>query len=298
MQPLAQRLTHLESAPLVLDGATGTELHRRGVDTSLPLWSARALLVAPQVLRQIHADYLAAGAELLTANTFRTHARNLRAAGLEHRAAQLTYEAVQLARQVAGDAAYVAGSQAPLEDCYAPERAPDDDTLAREHERMARHLAQAGVDLILLETHNSIREAVAAARAAANTGVPFWVSFVLGSDGRLLSGQPLREAAQAVLELGPMALLVNCCPADVVPAAMRELAAAAGHMPRGAYANIGRPDPQHGWINTDAQHPDVYARHAQAWFDAGARLIGGCCGTTPAHIAHLRHQWPRAAALR
>src|SRR5512146_2033834 len=89
---------------LLLDGATGTELQRRGVDTSLPLWSARALLEAPEVLRAIHADYIAAGADILTTNTFRTHRRTLTRAGLGERTHELTQLAVKIAREAAQQA--------------------------------------------------------------------------------------------------------------------------------------------------------------------------------------------------
>src|SRR5574342_1176370 len=101
--------------PLLLDGATGTELNRRGVNTDLPLWSARALLEAPDVLGQIHLDYVRAGAELITANTFRTHRRSLARAGLGDEAERLTRLAVSLARDAVraaqpGRACFVAGS--------------------------------------------------------------------------------------------------------------------------------------------------------------------------------------------
>src|SRR5262245_41106780 len=116
MRPFRDRLAGTQ--PILLDGATGTELNRRGVDTSLPLWSAAALLRAPEVVRQIHADYVASGAQAITANTFRTHERNLRASGLadaRRLASELTAQAVALARSAAGALAWVAGSQAPLE---------------------------------------------------------------------------------------------------------------------------------------------------------------------------------------
>ena len=173
--------------PILLDGATGTELNRRGVNTDLPLWSARALLEAPDVLRQIHADYVRAGAELLTADTFRTHRRSLARGGQADRAAELTRLAVSLAREAAALAApgrecFVAGSQAPLEDCYSPELVPPQADCEREHAELAGHLAAAGVDLILVETMNTIREAVAAVRAARATGLPVLASFVCRSD--------------------------------------------------------------------------------------------------------------------
>jgi homocysteine S-methyltransferase len=273
--------------PVLLDGATGTELARRGVNVEVPEWSATALLFAQSVLRQVHADYVATGAEIVTANTFRTHARNLATIGLADRAAELTRRAVDIAREAARGRAWVAGSQAPLEDCYTPAAVPPDDELDREHAEMAENLAAAGVDLILVETQNTIREAVAAARAALDTGLPVCVSFVCDAGGRLLSGESVSDAALAVLPFHPAAVLVNCLPADAALAAVEELRAACGGIPFGAYANVGYADPDRGWVKTAARQPDVYGKYAEAWLDAGAAIIGGCCGTTPEHIRWL-----------
>src|SRR5260221_3956648 len=142
-----------QARPILLDGATGTELNRRGVNTDLPLWSANALLTAPEVLGQIHADYIRAGAEMVTANTFRAHRRSLAGGGPAYgeRAAELVRQAVALARAAAAPAAagrevFVAGSQAPLEDCYSPQLVPPQAECEREHAEMAQHLAAAGAD--------------------------------------------------------------------------------------------------------------------------------------------------------
>jgi len=274
--------------PVLLDGPTGTELHRRGVDIALPLWSARALETAPGVLEAIHREYVDAGAEVLTACTFRTHERSLAAGGRPGRARAWTRRAVEIARAASRGRAWVAGSQAPLEDCYSPELCPDEDSLRREHEGMAQALAESGADLLLVETHNTVREAESAARAAAATGLPVLMSFVCGSDGRLLSGEPVSDAVRAVLPHRPTALLVNCAPAPDIEGPLREIAAAAPGVPFGAYANVGRPHPVHGWEATDAADPEAYARYAARWLDLGARLIGSCCGTGPVHIRCLR----------
>lgn len=282
MPDLLQRLQ--EHRPVLLDGATGTELNRRGVETSLPLWSARALWEAPEILEQIHRDYINAGAELLTANTFRTSRRTLSRAGMGEQAAELTALAVRIARDAAEGKAFVLGSQPPLEDCYRPDLVPEDNQLADEHAEQAAHLCRAGVDGILVETHNTIREAVAATEAATQTGLPVLVSFVCGSDGRLLSGETLSAAAFAVASFQPASLGVNCVPADDVLLLLQELRDTLPEMPLMAYANIGRADPVSGWINTDAQNPDRYAEYAETWLKFGTRIVGGCCGTTPAHI--------------
>ena len=275
---------------LLLDGATGTELYRRGVDISLPLWSARAILEAPKTLLQIHVDYLRAGADIITANTFRTHRRNLKQAGLGERAQQLTRRAVEIARRAiesTGSRALVAGAIAPLEDSYSPQRTPPAATLAVEHSVMANCLAACGVDALLVETMNSVREAVAATRAAVATGRPTLASVMCARDGRLLSGEPLATAAKALTALQPDALLINCVPA---PELHRPLTTLRAHtsLPVGAYGNVGYLNNDGNWMQTDAVQPEAYAAYARHWREAGAMLIGGCCGTTPAHIAALR----------
>jgi S-methylmethionine-dependent homocysteine/selenocysteine methylase len=286
-----------------LDGATGTELDRRAVDTSLPLWSARALLDAPDVLFQIHTDYLRAGAEIVTADTFRTHRRSLAKGGLGDRAGALTLQAVQIARQAIerfphAGLRFVAGSLAPLEDCYSPELVPPQAECDREHAEMAARLAEAGVDLILVETMNTVREAKAATQAARATGLPVLTSFICRSDGRLLSGETVAEAVRAIAPLGGVGLLINCTPSTTIHEPFRELRAAlargTSHRPPilGLYANIGHTDSVRGWESTADVTPLEYARLAVNWLKLGANLIGGCCGTTPGHIAAVRMVMP------
>jgi len=289
---------------LLLDGATGTELQRRGVDTGLPLWSARALIAAPAVLQTIHADYVAAGADIITTNTFRTHRRTLTRAGLGERTHELTQLAVKIAHEAARQVdrqVFVAGSIAPLEDCYSPQLVPPDSELWIEHAELARDLAQAGCDLLLVETMNTIREAVIAARCAAATGLPVCVSFVAGPNGRppdqisaadreplvLLSGESITEAVRAVQRLRPAVILINCVPLAYIDRAFNELRAA-HRGPIGLYANVGHADDQVGWTLTDDVQPAAYAQQAQQWLQHGAAIIGGCCGTTPDHIAALK----------
>jgi S-methylmethionine-dependent homocysteine/selenocysteine methylase len=279
-------------SPLLLDAALGTELQRRDADTSLPLWSARPLLRDPELVWTIHGDEAAAGADILTANTFRTHARTLAKAGLEARSGELTALAVQLAHQAAsvpGREIFVAGSLSPLEDCYRPELAPEDAALAREHGAQARFLAEAGVDLILAETHNSIREARAALAAGREAGLPVVLVLVTDGDGNLLSGETIADAVRVLRPLQPDALGINCVPAARLSADLEILAAVAPALPLCAYGNLGLPDEGRGWAFTEDLAPEEYAfPHAQRWIELGARIVGGCCGTTPEHTRTLR----------
>ena len=277
--------------PLLLDAAMGTELQRRDADTTLPLWSARPLLRDPELVWTVHGDEVSAGADILTANTFRTHARSLAKAGLAERSGELTARAVQLAHQAAaapGREVFVAGSLSPLEDCYRPDLVPDDAALEREHGAQARFLAHAGVDLILAETHNTIREAVAALSAAKASGVPAILSLVTDGEGRLLSGETIEDAARALRPLAPDALGINCVPAARLAADLERLAAAAPGVPLAAYGNLGLPADEKGWAFTEELSPEDYAEHAARWLALGARIVGGCCGTRAEHTRALR----------
>jgi S-methylmethionine-dependent homocysteine/selenocysteine methylase len=282
-----------QPGPLILDGATGTELNRRGQDTGLPLWSANALVhdSGLAVLRQVHRDYLEAGADILTANTFRTHRRALAGSGQDAR--ELTHRAVATAREAMalvpaqGRARCLAGSIAPLEDCYRPDLVPPDDACRAEHSERIHHLVESGVDLLLIETMNCIREALIAAKLAAISGLPTIVSFVCDLDGHILSGESLTAAAGVLLPLGVAALGVNCGPAHALAGPLAELQAAAGPgAPLIAYGNIGYADPIQGWVNTAAVEPEAYSQYARSW---PVQIVGGCCGTTPAHIHQLAH---------
>ena len=280
------------SETLILDGATGTELNRRGVDTGLPLWSANALLTdeGSRVLQDVHEDYLRAGADILTTNTFRTHVRALTPSGNADRALALTRRAVDIARDAiaavpSGRTRYVAGSISTLEDCYRPDLVPPEDELRAEHSERVHHLLECGVDVFLVETINSIREASIIAKLAVITGTPVIVSFVCDRDGRILSGESLSAAAREMLGLGVSAIGVNCGATPNLARPLEELASACPpNFPLIAYGNIGYADEAVGWVNTDAERPEAYCAHASKW---PARIVGGCCGTTPAHIAEL-----------
>ena len=202
---------------LVLDGATGTELERRGAAAALPLWSARALIEAPELVAAIHRDYVDAGADVITANTFRTQRRTLERGGAGERAEELTRSAVEIARRAAREGAtdrevFVVGSVPPLEDCFRPDLVPTEHELAREHAEHAEHLAAAGVDGILIETMNTGREALAALRAARATGLPSLVSFVCWEGAQLLSDESLQSTLDRIASARPDAVLVNACP--------------------------------------------------------------------------------------
>ena len=248
-------------------------------------------------MRQIHLENLLAGADVITTDTFRTTARTLRHAGIDPvRAAELDALAVQLAIDARTEAgrpeALIAGSMAPLEDCYLPTFETPPEVALAEHRAQAGNLAAAGVDLIMVETMPTVAEAEIALRAAVETARPATVGFVCampdrGQPVRLLSGETLHDAVARVSPLAPAAIFVNCAAPPVITAALRELRELTT-LPIGAYANVGHGDDERGWSPHGAITGERYAAHAADWIALGARVVGGCCGTHPAHTAALR----------
>lgn len=291
---------------VVMDGGIGTELVRRGVR-----WRGHGMRRDAETVQQLHEEYLAAGADVIRTNTFQLnhrvylnvfrnaeHMRHIGATGLETRATELLGQAVALARAARERSGrtdtVIAGVMSPLEHCFRPDLAPSDDVARAEHREIAAVLVDAGVDLLLLESMNTVREACAATAVAAETGKPVWVSFVIGPDGNVLGGESLGDAARSVRDLGAEVVLVNCAPPEDLTRAVETLVSL-GYAPVGAYAHIGKFDPP-SWkfeffpqfSQTEAWPPERYVSVAETWRQLGARVIGGCCGTQPAHIRALR----------
>ena len=286
----------------LLDGATGTELRARGVRVPShrdSIWSAAALTEAPDEVVAVHRAYLAAGADVVTANNYAVTPPLLARVGCGERLEEWTRTAVALARRAreeSGRAALVAGSFPPLETSYRADLVPPDAELRAGYRRIRDALcAGEGVDLVLCETLSCAREARVAAEVALESGRPVWVSFTLQGNraGRLAGGEPLAQALAAVADLALAGLAVNCCGVNLVDDALPTLRAAAAGRPCGAWANAddvlpGPFDPHDPEsVPRRALDPEAYARRALAWVEAGATWVGGCCDTRPAHIAAL-----------
>ncbi len=291
----------LPGRTVLLDGGMGRELRRRGIPIPDTIWSANGLIVAPETVSEIHLDYIAAGADVIITNTYGVIRAGLAREGIEDRYAELNLKACALAqdaRAAGGRAVLIAGSLPPLGGSYRPDRVGEFENIEPLYREQAEIL-MPHVDLFLCETMSSAAEGLAAATAAATTGRPVWVSWTLHEDasGRLRSGETITEAARALDHLPVSGFMVNCCVPESITAAMAELVALG--KPAGGYANTFVAVPPDWTADGDAASdgliplrddlgPAHYARHVEDWLAAGARIIGGCCGTTPDHIARLR----------
>ena len=294
--PIRDKLERRET--VILDGAIGTEILRRNVT-----WEDHQLANRPEFVRGIHEDYIRAGANVLSTNSFQlcrrafsnhfrddAHRHHIGATDLDTRADKLLAASVKLAleareRAKASHPVAVAAAVTTLEWCFRPDLAPTAEQARQEYREIFQVVKDAGADLVLLETVNSITEARVGLEVLRELGLPCWVGFVCDEQGKLFTGETLAQAVGTLEPLGVEAILVNCAPPDDITAGMKQLAPHA-RVPIGGYAHIGRFDPPE-WMFTDEYPPVRYREVAAAWKQMGARILGGCCGTTPDHIAAL-----------
>lgn len=277
---------------LVLDGGLATEVERRGVSIEGVLWSARALIERPDVVRAIHADYLAAGADVISTATYQAALSSLGAEGPDVLRAGVALARTE--RDRSGQDALVAASMGPygahLADGseYRGDYRVSDAVLTEFHVRQASILWDAGPDLLAFETVPSRREAEAIVRALERLGrPPAWISFSVRDAHHVSAGDPIAPAlAMVVDEVGAAGL--NCAAPEVLGAALAS-AGPARHGERLIYPNSGETwsARSRAWEG-EAHGQDALVCGVDAWRAAGATVIGGCCRTTPSDIARVR----------
>jgi S-methylmethionine-dependent homocysteine/selenocysteine methylase len=277
---------------LLLDGGTGTELRRRGMSLDAAAWSGLASLTHYDLLRAVHTDYIDAGADVITTNTFGTSRFVLEAAGYGEQFAAINRRAVDAAREArdsSGRDVAIAASLSCLPPNFDARAYPDGERERAAYRELTELFAEGGVDLIALEMMQDVRHASLACEAAAAIGLPFWlgVSCRRRADSTLVAFDfPETEIASvldALLPFGPAAVNVMHSPPDAIEPALA-LIAARWRGARGAY-------PESGGGAADAPShvaPAGLAAQARGWIASGARIVGGCCGTTPEHVRALR----------
>ena len=285
---------------VILDGAMGTELERRGVPMDEVAWDAAALATHPHLVREVHEDYIRAGADVITTNTFATARHVLEPAGMGDQFRSLNTQAVTLAREarenVAENPVCVAGSistmSARIDQSYKPRA-----EVARDNYQVqAEILAESGVDLIVLEMLRDLEHASYAVEAAVSTGLPVWVGFSCETTDEgtvvLLEGNhTLAEALAYIPPLGASLIAIMHTLTEDTPPALREVNGRWSG-PVGAYPHSGEfimPN----WQFVDIISPEDFAKQAQGWTGMGVQLVGGCCGIGPEHIRLLKERLPK-----
>ncbi len=297
----------LEADQIVLiDGATGTELQRRGVPMDKLAWSGAAVLTHPDVVRETHEDYIRAGAKVVITNTFGSTRQMLEPAGYGDQVEAVNRGAVKLARQardnVAEQAVAVAGSISTEPPGFDRDAFLPPEMELEAYREAAGLLADAGVDLIALEMMVETEHASLALQAAFETKLPVWlgVGCRKTEGGRIVSFDltdlELSTVLEALIPKGPTVVNIMHSEIAAVPEAI-EMVRRRWSGPIGVYPESGfftKPN----WNFVDVISPDDLVTEALGWVAAGVRLPGGCCGTSPDHIKALQAAMPELEAAR
>ncbi len=303
MSSLTERLENKEI--LLLDGGVSTEIRRRGVALDENVWSGLTTKTHPDQVREVHEDYIRAGAQVITANTYSTARHVLESVNLGHESKLLNFKSVQLAQQardnVAQEEVYIAGSMSSMPPLTHQHEVATGEHVVSSYRELAEVLAEAGVDVIIAEMMRDIENASIVIEAAVATGLPVWIGYSAmmadnGVDVRSLrwkntddttSAPDFGEMVETLKPLGGQAAGIMHTQVENIAPALQVLRQ---HWsgPLLAYAETGKlilPE----WRYEEVSPPDEYALEIDAWIrDYGVQIVGGCCGTGPEHIRALK----------
>ncbi len=271
--------------PLLIDGAMGTRLYEAGIPMHQSYEGLN--LFRPQLVKKVLTEYAKAGAEVLTANTFCANRIKLNKSGLDDRLYDINLQGAKIAREVAGLNLFVAGSIGPLGERIEPFGTISQEEARRLFKEQAEALLEGGADLIILETFSDLAEILQAAQALHDLGaIPFIAQMSVGEDGVTAFGHSPEIFGPELEKAGASAVGLNC---SVGPSKMLEPIRAlcqAVTCPVSAVPNAGFPRTVQG-RTVYLCSPEYMAKYARLFIQVGARIIGGCCGTTPEHIKEM-----------
>ncbi|MBO9472843.1 homocysteine S-methyltransferase family protein [Shimia sp. R10_1] len=285
---------------ILKDGGSGQELLARSSMPAHPLWSTKVMMEEPEIVQAVHADFIRAGARLITLNTYSATPERLTREGVGDMFEALQQRAIDLASaardEVGAEGVKLAACLPPLHGSYRPDMSRTHADLLPAYQEIAEAQA-AACDVMLCETLSSVAEATAAAQAGVETGKPTWVFVTLKDDNsaELRSGEALSAALEALADFEVAGIGLNCSKPEVVSDSLHSVLAEG--RPTGAYAN--------GFTGIDALEiggtvdelrarddvtPKRYVDFAMQWIAEGARFVGGCCEVGPDHIAALANR--------
>jgi homocysteine S-methyltransferase len=291
---------------LLIDGGMGTELQRRGVPMDEVAWSGAAVFTDPDAVRETHEDYIRAGSRVITTNTFGSTRQMLEPAGYGDQVEAVHRNAVKLAKQardnVGEQFVAIAGSISTEPPSFDRNAFLSPEKELEAYREAAGLLAEAGVDLIALEMINETTHAARVMQAALETKLPVWlgVGCKKREDGMIVSFDhadlEFATVLDALIPLGPTVVNIMHSEIRAVPEAI-ELVRERWSGPIGVYPESGHFTQPH-WNFVDVISPADMLTEALGWVAAGARLLGGCCGTSPEHIKALHAAMPELEATR
>lgn len=303
MSNLIDRLNSNEI--LLLDGGVSTEIRRRGVALDVNVWSGLTTKTHPDEVRQVHEDYIDAGAQIITANTFATARHVLECINLGHESKIINFKSVQLAKQardnMGADDVLIAGSMSSMPPLTSHREVALDGNIESSYQELADVLAQAGVDLIIVEMMRDVDNASVVIKAAVATGLPVLIGYstMMAENGIDVRGLRWKNRDDTTTAVDFSHMLETLAPlgghaAGIMHTQIANTESALKILgqhwsgPKMAYAETGKlilPD----WRYEEVSSPEDYALEIKGWIDHhGVQIVGGCCGTGPEHIRALK----------
>ena len=284
--------------PFIIDGAMGTELSSRGIDTPLPLWSAPANISHNHIISDIHSEYIKAGSNVITTNTFRTTIRTYLKAGYSIEEAQLLTRksyagAINAAKNAAlNNNTLIALSIAPLEDCYEPNLFPGTQTALMEYKSILEMINENDVDIILFETMGCYKEIKSALTVSSELKKVKWLSIILKDSNSILDGTSITRVIDLANEYDIDALLINCTPLSIINKSI-DIIIDKWIGKWGVYPNVGISMPTKEGVFTKTVDHNIFLKEITKYLDRGASIVGACCGSNPKLIRMISNHIDR-----
>jgi len=272
--------------PLIMDGAMGTELMRRGIELPLPLWSSMSNIDQFDQVMNIHKDYIEAGSDILTTNTFRTTPRTFIKAGYSQNESEIISEqccnmAIEAAKHaVKKENTLIAGSVAPLEDCYEPLHFPGKEIAKKEFQLIIDRIIRKGVDILLFETMGNYEEIESALQVSNHVDIQRWLSIVLKNKNSILDGTELQKVVELANKNKIDMVLINCTPVNIILEAL-DIFLEYRKGKWGVYPNAGENMPTKDGEFVSKLDDESFCKAIQDYITLGASVVGSCCGSTP-----------------
>ena len=280
------------SSPQILDGAMGTELQNRGISITLPLWSANANIEHPQIVMDIHADYIQAGCDIITTNTFRSTFYTYRKADFGSlKSKELSrlslYKAVECANKVAINSTVVAGSLTTIDDCYTPNSYPGRSVAENTYGQSIEWLLDAGIDILLFETMGNVEEILCGLDMAIGCKVPIWLSLIMKDETHILDNTPIQKVFELIEPYQIECLMMNC---NQIHTTFNSIQFLSNNWDSkwGTYPNLATRDFDNEYF-TIIDKSD-FKNFISKLCDYKPDIIGLCCGSTPDNIDELTKQ--------
>ncbi|MBT3216031.1 MAG: homocysteine S-methyltransferase family protein [Candidatus Marinimicrobia bacterium] len=263
----------------------------RGVNLPLPLWSAEANFTDPEIVLSIHQDYISAGADIITTNTFRTTTYSYRKAGYtpkraQERAKTSLMNAVDLARKAVGEDIQVVGSITAVDDCYSPELYPGKGPVEDTYGELIEWFSETEIDLLLFETMGHYEEIKIALEASRNIESECWFSLILKDGEYILDEHSLEETINLIKEFSVSCLMLNCNTIETTQSAL-ELFLSLWTDKWGVYSNLGVTEFDNDYFDTINDYN--FKESISLYLEHSPSVIGACCGSNPKHIKMIKN---------